>query len=148
MKIKKEENVHYVWHSFCNYMKRWYYDICSGWKIKNGKIVPSKRKYKYFNSSKMVGYQAMCRVARYSKDKDGIFITGCDDNSHMGSDIVLITHECEDNFMGTTMILMPQSKQEINQVFLYPEHVDGLIKILEEIKERSKKSKLLREFTM
>ena len=131
----KEKNVHYIWHSFMDYMKKWYYNLVPGFSIKTMKS--TKRKYKCFDVSKMVGYKAMCRIAKYAKNKENIFITSCDDSWHMGSDIVLITHECEDRFMGTTMIFVPQCKTDINQVFLYPHHVDDLIKCLQEIKKRN-----------
>lgn len=134
----KEKNVHYVWHNFMKYMKRWYGSLYTGWIWRKGRLKKGKRKYRQFESSQMVGYQAMCRVARYAKDKDDIFVTRCDDSWHMGSDIVLISHECEDDFMGTTMILVPQNKRDINQVFLYPEHVKGLIKVLQELDKRAK----------
>lgn len=135
----KEKNVHYTWHNFCDYMKRWYYDLMPRLSInKKMELTSTKRNYRNFNSSKMVGYKAMCRVERYSNDKEDILITHCDDNSHMGSRIALITHECEDDFMGTTMILIPQSKQEINQAFLYPSAVDGLIEKLKEVQKRAK----------
>jgi hypothetical protein len=134
--FKKSRDVHKVWHSFCDYMKKWYFTKCHGWKKD---LTRSKREYKVFDCKQMVGYEAMCRVSRYAKDKDGILITGCDDSHHMGSDIALIVHDCEDRFMGTTMILMPQCGTDINQVFLYPHHLDRLIEKLQVIQERQRR---------
>lgn len=138
LNLRKDENsktVHTVWHSFCGYMKRWYYKKFQGYKKD---LTQSKRQYKMFDSTNMVGYRAMCRIARYAKNKEDIFITGCDDNCFMGSSILLITHENKNEFMGTTIILMPQSKYEINQVFLYPGHLDSLMKKLKEIQRRAR----------
>lgn len=131
----KTKNVHTTWHNFCDYMKKWYYTKSHGWK-KN--LTPSKRFYKSFESQKMVGYSAMCRIEKYAKDKEDIFISSCDDGSFMTSDVVLITHEDEKKFMGTTLILVPQSKQDINQIFLYPCHLNSLIEKLTEIQKRQK----------
>lgn len=129
------KHIHTTYHNFCNYMKKWYYNLTPRMNLK---FKQTKRKYKKFESSKMVGYDAMCRIEKYAKDKEDIIIIGCDDNMFMSSDIALITHECKDDFMGTTMILIPQSSQEINQVFLYPEHLDTLIEKLQLIQIRQK----------
>lgn len=134
----EKKNIHTVWHAFCDYMKKWYYEKYFGYKKD---FTLSKKQYKVFKSEKMVGYQAACRIAKYAKDKDDILITGCDDSYHMGSDIVLITHEDDDKFMGTTMILVPQCKTDINEVFLYPHHLDGLIEKLTEIQKRATKKR-------
>ena len=128
-------DVHKTWHSFCDHMKRWYYVLYYGWKKD---LTRSKRKYKEFDSQQMVGYKAMCRLATYAKGKPDILINGCDDSHHMGSNIALIIHDCEDRFMGTTMILLPQNGRDINQVFLYPHHLDQLIKNLQRIQKREK----------
>jgi hypothetical protein len=128
-------DVHKTWHSFCDYMKKWYFKKVNG--IKKD-FSPSKRKYKVFDGEQMVGYEAMCRASRFAKDNPDVIITPCDDSSHMSSDIALIIHEGEDHFMGTTMILMPQCGRDINQVFLYPHHLDMLIEKLQEIQKREK----------
>lgn len=128
-------DVHETWHSFCDHMKKWYFKKVKG--IKKD-FSPSKRDYKVFESEKMVGYEAMCRVSKFAKDNSDIMITGCDDSSHMSSDIALIIHDSSTHFMGTTMILLPQNGKDINQVFLYPHHLDNLIKKLQVIQKRQK----------
>lgn len=135
MSIDPDVDVHKVWHSFCDYMKKWYFRKVNGIK-KNW--TPSKRKYKVFECEQMVGWEAMKRVEKFAKDQPDIMITHCDDSSHMGSDIALILHDSKDHFMGTTMILLPQCSRDINQVFLYPHHLDMLIEKLQEIQKRQK----------
>jgi hypothetical protein len=135
------ENVHSIYHLFCDYMKRWYYYLRPKCELKNGKIIYGKRKFKDINLSKIVGYKAMCRIEKYANKNKEIKVLSCDDDMFMGSDIVLIPHESKNQFMGVTMLLVPQCETPSNVVFLYPHHLNDLIAELLEIQNRMNNKK-------
>ena len=107
----RHKNVHYTWHKFCDYMKKWFYEMVPNWVFSDGKIVRDGTKSKSFDSEKMVGYKAVCRLRKYSKRKDGIDLVSCDDSYHMRSNIALIQHRESNHFMGVTMISVRKRHQ-------------------------------------
>jgi len=66
-----------------------------------------------------------------------------DDGAHCGSDLMCIMHQCRYQFMGMSVVFIPQCTGEPpTQFFLYPGHLDGLLDMLtrfrtEELRDRS-----------
>lgn len=112
---ERVNRLHHIWWDFSNYMKQLY---SNG----NGD----------FDSEQMIGSDASDTVYEYAKTHPEIYIVPCDDSYFMGSDIVLIPHP----EMGITAIYIPQCCNSINKFFLYPGHIEHLIKTIEEIKSK------------
>lgn len=137
--IEESYDIHELWHKFCDYLQKYYYNMVKRTTYKKGKFGQTKRKYKHLDISKVTGYDAMCRVGRFAEDNPNIRIVGCDDSHHCGSDIVLIPHEDNKKYWGTTVLFIPQCTNEKNIFFLYPEHLDNLIEELKKIQRRERK---------
>jgi hypothetical protein len=127
--ILSTDNVHKTYHHFCNYMKRWYYKNRYGFSFKT--LKETKKVIREFDPTKMLGYSAMLKVKYYEKKYGGIKTVTVDDDSFMGSIIVLIPHPK----MGITSIYIPQCGYNINTFFLYPGHFNQLTKIINEMKK-------------
>jgi len=134
-------NVHKLWHSFCDYMKRWYYILRPRATFGRQEIRETKRKYKYINLSNVVGYKAMGRVDKFASKHTDMISLRCDDSYFCSSRLYLIPHETNDRFMGTTVFYIPQCTGEQNQFFLYPDDLDDLIVELKKIQKREKEKK-------
>ena len=129
VKSVNTKKVHQAWHSFCEYMKKWYFESYqpTTYNKKTDKFTTSERKFKAFSSKDMQGYVAMTRVENYAKTHPEIQIVRCDDSVFSSSMIVLIPHPT----MGITMIYIPQNNKEIKgELFLYPDHSEELIEKL------------------
>lgn len=111
--LKESTKIHKIWHSFCTYMGREYSEV---------------------------GYEAMCKARKFAKKHPEILIIDCDDNHHASSDIFLIPHEGNKGYWGTTMFFIPQCTDEQNIICLYPNHLNCLIKALQELQERQRKN--------
>lgn len=129
-KIEETDEIHKYYHSFCDYMKRWYFTKEPGYdkNLKKG-----KRLYKFFDASKMVGYEAAQRIQRYVKTHPEIKICRADDDFFMGSILVLVPHPK----MGITVFFIPQCKAQ-NTFFLYPNDSKELINTLVEMRKATK----------
>lgn len=136
--LKEAMDVHELWHALCRYLRRWYFTSCYG--IKND-LAPSKKKYREVAFDKLVGYRTMKRLDQFSKKHPGMISVGCDDNSFSSSTIYLIPHESKNDYMGTTLLFVPQVSSDRNVLFLYPYELDNLICELQKLqkKQRSKK---------
>jgi len=63
----------------------------------------------------------------------------CDDSYFAGSRLFLFTHEAERKWMGVTVVMIPQCDgRPPAEFFLYPHHVDDLVRELRKIQKRSK----------
>lgn len=141
--MKKEElefQIHTLWWGVCNYLKKWYYDLQPGFRVvkdKDGKvgIEESKRKYKQVNFNEVVGYQALARMDKFSRENPDIITVGCDDSFHSGSTLYLIPHKTEEEYWGTSVLYIPQNGGDRNLFFLYPCHLKELLKALNRINE-------------
>jgi len=88
---------------------------------------------------KYKGYDLMERVERFAKKHPTVKIAHVDDSYFSSSYIAFFPHECKDEYWGTTALLIPQcSGEPATAFFLYPGHVDGLIKVLQEIQKNQK----------
>jgi len=137
--IKECQAVHKVWYDFIDHFKKCYYRMAQKGIFKNKKVVLSKRKYKEFDINKMVGYDAMTMMDKFVSANKSIIPVRCDDSTHSGSSLYLIPHESRKDYMGTTVLFIPQCTKEQNNFFLYPDHLDKLIKELQKIQKRTKK---------
>ena len=59
-----------------------------------------------------------------------------DDEAHCGSSLVLIDHENDREYWGTTVVYLPQCSGVRAEFFLYPHHRRALIKALQVIEEK------------
>jgi len=131
----KTKKIHKIYHNFCDYMKKWYFEYYFENKFdkKSGEFVKGKRQLKVFSSENLVGYIAQKRIEKYVESHPEIKIVRCDDSVFSTSIIVLIPHPT----MGITFLYVPQNNTNIkNELFLYPDHSEMLIKEL--IKMRKK----------
>ena len=114
----EENNVHTVAHAF----DREFHDENTGaWKL--------------------TGYPLMKAIEAFAeKYPEHITITRCDDTWFTGSDIVLIEHRTETQYMGVTLIYVPQNSNGTDstpsELFLYPGASKALMNALEAIEKR------------
>ena len=74
--------------------------------------------------------------------KDGLQLLTCDDDAFMSSDLLLVPHESDDQWMGVTMVLCEQTKAP-REFFLYPGHVDALVTALQGCQQRARRKQAL-----
>lgn len=134
--IKEAGSVHVLWHGLCDYLKRWYHTKHHGHKKD---FTPSKRWYRLVDFTKVANYRAAQRILNFTKRNPEVVDVRCDDNTFSGSHIFLVPHCSKKDFMGTTMIFVPQNAREQNVMFLYPCHLDNLIKELQKMQKLEKK---------
>ncbi len=135
VKTVNTKNTHQIFHSFCNHMKKWYfeYHYPVSFDEKKNDFTTSTRKLKAFSSKDMQGYVAINRVEKYVKKHPEIEIVRCDDTVFSPSIIVLIPHPT----MGITMIYIPQNNRQIKgELFLYPDHSEELIEKLTKMRQK------------
>lgn len=103
--------VHRVWHDFCS------------------------RFCKEDHDWKMTGHDLMEAVEEWACSHKGhVRVVGCDDDYHASSLLVLIEHKSKDQYMGTTVVFIPQCTGEKPiRFFLYPGHRLDLMTALLEI---------------
>lgn len=85
-----------------------------------------------------VGYDAMKIADKFAaKHPDVVRVAHVDDNHFSSSSLVLVAHEDpEDHFMGTSATYIAQCSGETPiEFFLYPGHVEGLIRALQHFKK-------------
>ena len=116
------DDVHHVWHELQLALPDGWADECS----QEGKI------------------QIMDVIEEFAtKYPDQVLISGCDDTYFSTSQLVLVTHEARDAFMGTTVLLITQcDEQPPAQFFLYPGHADGMADALGIIQARANAKKV------
>ena len=86
------------------------------------------------------GYDLILRVERWAKRwPNDVRIVGCDDSVFSGSDLVLIEHQDKREYMGTSVVYIPQNGVLIEpaQFFLYPSAGKHLINMLRDIRRAS-----------
>lgn len=112
----REHNVHFVWHRVQRAIDR------LGNSANNSNL-----------------HSIFKRFSRqYPKD---VVICRCDDSMHMGSQLVLIHHQCKYGFMGTSVFILTQAERTPMKFFLYPGHSQQLIKELSKTKGTIKRTK-------
>lgn len=93
------------------------------------------KKFKKDDKFLFTGYDLMERAEKWAKKFPGdVRIVGCDDSVHASSSLVLIEHRANTDYMGTTVVYVPQCTGESPiEFFLYPSHRSSLLKALHEI---------------
>jgi hypothetical protein len=145
-KRRHQLSIHAIWHDF---QRRFYRTkFGRGWKkSKNGTLVRTKREYLVPDSYaptherfRWYGYDLMQRIEKWAAQfPHDVRVVGCDDSYHSGSDLVLIEHRTRDQYMGTTVVYLPQcSGDPPAQFFLYPGHRDDLVCALQSVRAASR----------
>lgn len=116
----KPTKIHHIWHRF---VKRFKPDGIN-WGKK--------------------GHDLMCAVERWARKYPSIKLVACDDYCHAGARLVLIPHEKNDEYWGTTVIFLQQFGDPA-EFFLYPWHHESLLKEMMQIQKRIKKKGTLED---
>lgn len=93
----------------------------------------------------LVGFEAMEEARKAMKEINKkyhgrIREVRCDDAGHAGSAIFLVTHERKNEWMGISMVFIPQTTGEKPiQLFLYPEDQENMMEVLEILRIRRNK---------
>lgn len=87
---------------------------------------PSKWKY--------VGYDLMVKAEKWAEKHPTVQVVSVDDDYHAGAELILIPHQNDKTYFGTTVIYIPQCTGE-NPIkfFLYPGHRIGLANALSKV---------------
>jgi hypothetical protein len=149
---RESMETHKLWHGLCEYLRKFYFTkerpLLWG-KVKKRKddelptkefldSCKSKREIKVLDFKQVKGYDAMTRIGKFADKNPGIVEVRTDDDWFAGSSVFLIPHENEKKFMGTTVMVVPQCSPDGNLFFLYPHHLDNLIKELQKIQQKEK----------
>jgi hypothetical protein len=87
---------------------------------------------------KHTGYELIERTEEWAeKWGEEVRIVSCDDNHFMSSIILLVEHRTETNYMGTTMLCIPQVGGQPIKLFLYPGHRNEFQRALRNIEART-----------
>jgi hypothetical protein len=89
---------------------------------------------------KYKGYDLMQRVERWAKRwSHDVQLVHCDDDYHAGSLLVLIQHQQPHDYMGCTVVFIPQCTGEAPiRFFLYNDDRDSLIKALDVVRKQAR----------
>ena len=124
--MEEKDKNHYIWYEFSEYFSQWYfYDL-------DVEFDDINIHEKVFDSTKMIGYEAIEKVEQYVETHEDIYIVSIDDSVFASSILVFIPHP----EMGITIIFVPQCTTNLNEFFLYPEMINRIQKKLDELKEK------------
>lgn len=116
MSKSQEDKIHALWHKFAK------------------KFMDQNERFH------LSGYELITEVEKFTKRYPQIQTIRCDDRYFASSDLVLIPHENDTEYMGTTVVYIPQCAPDSpTTFFLYPNHVDYLLKGLKVVQKNSKK---------
>lgn len=73
-----------------------------------------------------------------TKEPD-VLCVNCDDDLHMSSEIYFVPHETKDEFMGYSMLIVPQCDIKCTTMFLYPGHIYELKEAIDKMIETLEK---------
>lgn len=82
------------------------------------------------NMDHLAGYEDMQLMDKFCKENPGIIRVHVDDAHHCNSYLYIVPHESEKEYMGSSVIFVPQCCGINNQFFLYPSDVKGLYRAL------------------
>lgn len=72
------------------------------------------------NINELAGYEDIVLMDKFCKDHPDVIKVHVDDAHHCNSYCYLVPHESDDDYMGTTVLFIPQCCGVINRFFLYP----------------------------
>lgn len=85
------------------------------------------------------GHDVMVAAEEFAKTHPEILISPCDDHNHASGKIILIPHEDEKEFYGTTFYYVPQCHTDaIATGYLYPNRLGPLIDALKYHQRKAK----------
>ena len=87
-------------------------------------------------NKKLRGYKLICAVEKWANKFPTVDIVNCDDDWFMSSAIVFIPHENSREYMGTTMVVLPQNGDEPTRMFFYPGHMTDLARVINKINKK------------
>jgi hypothetical protein len=118
--FNKNDDIHRVWHNF----QKHFIDRPEG--------EPKSFKWK--------GYELSQKIERWAqKYPEDVHICAIDDSHFMSSDLVLIEHKSKKSWMGVSAVLVCQNNDPVVQFFLYPGHVENVMKALAKVTVKAKK---------
>ena len=124
--MEEKNKNHYIWYEFSEYFSQWYfYDL----DFESGDINVHE---KVFDSTKMIGYDAIEKVEQYVETHEDIYVINVDDSVFASSVLVFIPHP----EMGITVIFIPQCTTIPNQFFLYPNMIERVQNKLDVLKKK------------
>jgi hypothetical protein len=78
----------------------------------------------------------MQAVKQWAKRRHDVHVLGTDDSYFASSSLVLVEHKTERQFMGITVVFIPQcAPGPPTEFFLYPCHMEPLYKLLQGYKQ-------------
>lgn len=84
------------------------------------------------------GFEAIEEAEKLAKKyKAHVQLVGCDDDAHSSSSLLLVDHENEDHYMGTSVIYLPQCMGTRATFFLYPGDREELINALKIVRRKT-----------
>jgi hypothetical protein len=84
------------------------------------------------------GYEAIEEAEKLAKKYKGrVQYVGCDDDAHASSALLLVDHENDKAYMGTSVIYLPQCRGTKATFFLYPNDRDALATALEIVRRKT-----------
>lgn len=118
-------NIHYVWHKFQHAFLQ---------RDEQGNVDPYANDWTFHGGANWAGVERFAK--RYPND---VWLVRCDDAHHASSDLILVDHKTRDQYMGTTVVYVPQCTGEKPiQFFLYPSHRFRLAGALDTISRLAK----------
>ena len=125
-------NTHKEWFLFCDHMKKWYYkEVPETMYSEKVGIYETGRTLFQFDSSKMIGSEAIKRIEKYVLKHPNIRIVNVDDDVYAGSIVLLIPHPEH----GISLIFVPQCTEIQNRFFMYPSHISRFLIELEKMQK-------------
>lgn len=105
-------------------------DLHNIWHIWLRTMINKHGEYKY------LGYDLMQEADKFQKKyPDRVRIANCDDDIFTSSYLVFVSHGTGDNYMGETVVFIPQNDGTPTTFFLYPSHVDSILRTIEDIRK-------------
>lgn len=119
-------DVHTIWHDFTK-------------KFQSDNVDSGCNQWKY------TGYDMQQRVERWArrwnqKYPGEVQLVHCDDAVHASSDLLLIEHRSADDYMGISVVFIPQCTDHPMVFFLYPSNRMDLLTALKALSPKRRKS--------
>lgn len=134
--------LHKTHHAFQKLMKR---RVVTGTTLfptfkSNGLPGKPKKVYLHREEWKAKGYKAIQAAEKFVSKTPGTYEVRCDDDIFAGSSLIVIPHETRKKYMGASVTYIPQCTGENpTTLFLYPHHVNHLMKVLKKLQKKAKK---------
>lgn len=128
--------IHALYHGFISWLEKKFYTLEPRYSWAKKQL--TKRKYKSYDSKKLIGHGALQWAKKFADKHPEILVVECDDDAASTSYLFLIPHENAEEFYGTTVLFVPQCIETQNSFSLEPSVVDNLIKALRILQKKAK----------